>query len=257
MQRFSWLLAASLVLPALTGTARAQSDEFRIDTDVLLGNEKQPFAESVTVFTAGLVYDFPLMGPAEITVFDPARGRFVLLDPERQMKTTLTTQELLEFTAAIKVEAQERGGVFAAAADSEFEEQADDGEGWLTLKGRLLAYRAKGQQPQSPSMAASYHDFADWYARLNATRPGSLPPFARIELNRALAHQGLIPEEVELTVSSPNRLLGRKTTIRSRHLPCWSLSNTDRKRIDTAGTYMAKFQAVSFQEYRQPVSEKR
>jgi hypothetical protein len=33
-------------------------------------------------------------------------------------------------------------------------------------------------------------------------------------------------------------------------LVTWTLSGEDRKRIERAGTYMAEFQAVSFEEYR-------
>jgi hypothetical protein len=83
-----------------------------------------------------------------------------------------------------------------------------------------------------------------------------LPPFARIELNRVLLAKGLVPEEVELTVSPPNRLVSRKTVIRSRHLLNWRLSNTDRKRVDGAGNELATFQAVSFQQYRPTPSKK-
>jgi hypothetical protein len=226
-----------------------QTDDFRIDTDVFLGDAKEPFAQSVTIFTAGLVYDFPLIGPKEITVFDASRGRFVLLDSDRQVKTTLSTQDLLEFTAAMKVHANKMGGVFAEAAGTQFERKVQDDDDKIMLSTGLLTYRVKGVEPKWEAASRSFQEFADWYARLNATRPGSLPPFARIEVNRTLASQGLIPEEVELTVMPQNRLLGRRLVIRSRHLPYWRLSNTDRKRIDTAGTYMAKFDAVSFREY--------
>jgi hypothetical protein len=231
--------------------AVAQTDEFRIDTDVFVGENKEPIAQSVTVFSSGMVYDFPLIGPREITVFDPGRGRFVLLDADRKVKTTLSTQDLLEFTAAMKVQAEKMGGLLAGASDAQFERETDSAGEWLTVRTKLLTYRAKGIEPRIVSAAASYQQFADWYARLNATRPGSMPPFARIELNRMLVEKSLIPEEVELTVAPERGLMGRKTTIHSRHLPYWRLSNTDRSRIEAAGTQMAKFPAVSFQEYRQ------
>lgn len=251
MVKTLWIPALSLLatqLPALPATG----DEFRIETDVFLGTEKEPVAQSVTLFSGGLVYDFPLIGPQEVTVFDGSRGRFILLDVPRKTKTTLLTQELLEITAAIKVQAQELDGVFAFAADPQFKQEVDASEGWLTLSSNLLSYRAKGVKPQLPEAAATYREFADWYARLNATRPGNLPPFARLELNRALAERQEVPEEVELTVEPKNRWAGRKVVIRSRQIFNWRLSNTDRKRIDTAGSQMADFEAVSFQEYRQP-----
>jgi hypothetical protein len=127
-----------------------------------------------------------------------------------------------------------------------FDEQSD----WLTLSSKVLTYRMRGSAPKQASAVETYRQFADWYARLNATRPGNLPPFARLELNKATAARGLIPEEVELTVVPPNLLTGRKLVVRSHHLVNWLLSNTDRKRVDEAGKYLADFQTVGFREYR-------
>ena len=247
-----WIPAFTLLagqVPVMSAT----TDDFRIETDVFLGAEKEPMAQNVTLFTGSLVYDFPLIGPQEITVFDASRGRFILLDVPRKTKTTLQTQELLEITAAIKVQAQGMDGVFAFAAAPQLKRELDEQGGWLSLSSSWLTYRVKGIKPPRSETAAVYRDFADWYARLNATRPGSLPPFPRLELNQLLAERQEIPEEVELTVEPKNRWAGRKLIVRSRHLANWRLSNTDRKRIDTAGSYMADFQAVSFQEYRQPL----
>jgi hypothetical protein len=253
MKQYSMVAVCALIFTG-TDVAVAQTDDFRVDTDIFFGDKREPFAQSVTVFSGGMVYDFPLMGPQEITVFDPARGRIVLLDGSRKVKTTISTHELLEFTAAMKVQVEKMGGALAGVTDNQVEvESGSDGE-WFVLRNQLLTYRAKGNAPQVESAAANYQQFADWYARLNATRPGSLPPFPRIELNRLLVEQGLIPEEVELTVAPERGLMGRNKTLRSRHLPYWRLSNTDRQRIETAGTQMAKFTAVSFQEYRQPTS---
>lgn len=230
--------------------AIAVADEFRVETDVFLGGQEKPFARNVTLFTSGLVYDFPRTGSDEITVFDPSRGRFVLLDPRRKVKTTVTTQELLELAAAIKVHAKELDGAFAFAANPDFDEELDRETGWLTLSSQLLTYRARCTTPKHPSAVTSYRSFADWYSRLNATQSGSLPPFARMELNRAIAGRDQVPEEVELTVEPRHRFAGRKLVVRSRHLFNWRLSNTDRKQIDHAGTCMADYDTVTLREYR-------
>jgi hypothetical protein len=247
----SSMVALGTVVLLGAGFAKAQNDDFRVDTDIFVGDDREPFAQSITVFSGGMVYDFPLIGTRETTVFDPARGRIVLLDADRRVKTTLSTHELLEYTAALKVKLSNMGGLMADVANNQVEaETGSDGE-WFVLRNRLVTYRAKGTVPRIEDAASRYHQFADWYARLNATRPGSMPPFVRIELNRLLVENGMIPEEVELTVSPERGIMGRSTTFRSRHLPYWRLSNTDRQRIETAGTQMAKFNAVTFQRYRQ------
>jgi hypothetical protein len=113
-----------------------------------------------------------------------------------------------------------------------------------------MTYRAKGVTPNSETAVSTYRNFADWYARLNATRPGSLPPFARLKLNQAIAKEGWIPKEVELTVTPKMRVVGRKLVMRSHHAAVWQLSGTDRDRIDKAASHMVSFQAVGFQDYR-------
>jgi hypothetical protein len=249
--RNTWMVAVVPLVLIGAGLAEAQHEPFRIDTDVFSGDDPEPFAQSITIFSEGMVYDFPQMGPGEITVFDPARGRIILLDGQRRVKTTVSTHELLEFTAAMKVKLTQMGGVMADTTDNPVEKESGGDDQWYVLGNRLVTYRVRGIEPRFDEAAARYQQFADWYARLNATRPGSMPPFLRIELNRALVQHGLIPEEVELIVTPERGLMGRDTTIRSRHLPYWRLSNTDRQRIETAGHQMAKFTAVSFQEYRQ------
>ena len=104
-----------------------------------------------------------------------------------------------------------------------------------------------------PEVVAAFRYFADQFARLNALRPGNLPPGARLELNKALAERKLLPLEIARTIPPANPLvnpLAKKLVVRSRHLPNWSLSGEDRKKIDRAGTYLAQFSSVSFEEYR-------
>ncbi|MCY2991913.1 MAG: hypothetical protein NTY19_29150 [Planctomycetota bacterium] len=247
MSRSHMLLGLMLLGGGVPVATRAQ--EFRVETDVFVGGQKKPVAQNLTLFTSGLVYDFPLMGPSEIAVLDLTRGRFVLLDTQRKVKTTLTTQELLEFTASMKAQAQDAEGVVGFAVSPQFEQSFDQSTGWLTLSSKLMTYRLKGSQPKQSAAVDVYRQFADWYARLNATRPGNLPPFARLELNKAAAERGLVPDEVELLVA-PSRLGGKKLAVRSRHMINWLLSNTDRKRVDEAGDFLVNYQAVKFQEYR-------
>jgi len=78
---------------------------------------------------------------------------------------------------------------------------------------------------------------------------GHLPPGARLALNKALAERKLLPLEITRTILPANPL-GKKIVVRSRHLVNWSLSGEDRKKIDRAGTYLAEFSAVSFEDYR-------
>jgi hypothetical protein len=248
------------LLVALCAALRCPGQDFRIDTEVFVGDKKEPVAETLTLFSNGLVYDFIITGPEEITMLDLARGRLTLIDTTRRIKCGLATQDVLSYILAFDTHAAENGDpLFAFAASPKFEttveEFAENGQQLvrLRLSGRPLTYEAVGRRPERPEAVRALRSFADWYARLNAMRPGNLPPGARIELNKALAERDLIPLEVTRTVA-PASPLGGKVEFRSRHLLTWALSGEDRKKIDRAGTCLAAFQSVSFDKYRSPTA---
>jgi hypothetical protein len=249
--RFKQRLLPGILIPVLSAGTSVADEDLRVDTDIFVGNQTEPVAQNVTLFSNGLVYDFSLTGAEEITVFDPERGRFVILDTQRKVKAVVTTRQLLEFTSAIKVKAREVEGVFAFAADPHFTRDYEPDSGWLSLTGHPLTYRARCVEPKTKDMVSRYRNFADWSARLNSIRPGNLPPFARLELNAAIAEAGKLPREVELVIEPQQRLLGRKLTLRSQHLLNWRLSQTDRKRIETAGKHLAEYETVSWERYQQ------
>ncbi len=238
------VLAAALGFCWLSATPGVAQD-FRIDTDIFVDDEKEPVFETLTIFTNGLVYDFLLTGVKEITLLDRDRDRLVLMDPERKIKTELTMETIIQFVAQMKsqMNEQQRKDVLSDTAEA-----VTDEDGWLKLGNERVIYRAECIKPKEKSTALEYQEFADWYARLNTMR-GNLPPFLRIRLNSEIAKLGLIPKTVERTITD-KKLLSKKThTVRSRHLANWRLSNTDRKMLDRADTYLTSFPTVSFREY--------
>ena len=107
----------------------------------------------------------------------------------------------------------------------------------------------QGVKPEHDGAERRYCEFADWSARLNGLRPGNLPPFPRMELNKALAEPQMLPEEIERTVSTTH-LTGRRTeTIRSRHLFNWSLSKPDHERIEEVGNYLTQYTPANVEDY--------
>lgn len=248
VERGGWTLFFGLLF-----TQFAAGQEFRVESEVFRNAEAEPVAANLTLFTGGLAYDFLLTGAEEVLVCDLERGRFVLLDVPRRMKTTLAAQQVLDLTAQLK--AQGVQGNAAALFEPAFDKSFDADTGWITLAGKPLMYRAKGQAPPQPELVARYREFADWYARLNALRAGNLPPFARFELNQELATRGWIPVEVERTQLS-EKPLGRKVVTRSQHISNWRFSQTDRQRIERAGGYLASFREVSLAEYCRPATAK-
>jgi len=242
------LALAIVSFATVTGSAQ----DFRIETEIFFGKSKEPTSENLTLFSGGVVYDFMLTGSNEIAIFDATRERFVLLDPTQKKKLTLTSDLIIQFVTKLRVhEFQKKAPFFFAP---EFDQTFDEKENSLTLASPRMTYKVKGLRPEDTSAAVQYRKFADWYSRLNATIPGSMPPFPRLKLNEILAEKGLIPERVELTVTPKKRLVQKKLEVTSRHLIIWQLSKRDREKIEKANTYRASFQAVSFEEYRQITS---
>jgi hypothetical protein len=246
MHASNYLLLGGLVAALSTS---GWADDFRVETDVFVKDEPQPVAETLTLFAGDVVYDFLLSGPREITVFDVRRGRIVLLDQQRKVRTTLTTAELVELSAAIKARADGPDGkpIFATSFVAEVDQEA----GSVRLTGGNLEYTAQGTAETRVDEAGRYYVFADWYARLNALRPGNPPPFARLELNRRLAELKRLPREITRTLSLPGKLRAQAREVRSRHVCTWKLSTSDRKRIDDASVFMADFKPVSLANYWQ------
>jgi hypothetical protein len=170
------------------------------------------------------------------------------MDTKRKVKTELALDSIVDCVAGMRAHLNNERGRFLLGDSAEV---TTDDEGWLLLANQRVVYRAQCIKPKDKATALEYQEFADWYARLNAMRPGNMPPFLRIRLNSEIAKRGLIPKAIERTISDPRMLGDKKQVVRSRHLANWRLSNTDRKSIDRAGVYLATFPTVTFREYLQ------
>jgi hypothetical protein len=247
------ILSCIVLAAGVQMAATALALDFRVETDVFLGTEKDPIAENLTLFSDGQVYDFLLSGSPEITIYDPARGQFKLLDTQRKLRSSVSTQRLLEMVEGMETQIGKGDDSFLKAiANPKFEtkveqfEENDETRVRITLTSKGITYKVVGQRPQHPAAVHAYRQFADYFSRFNAVRLGGLPPGARLALDQALAERGLIPIEIERTDSAP----GRKLEVRSHHLINWILSKQDRQRITEAGNYLAELKEVDFDEHR-------
>jgi hypothetical protein len=233
-----------VVMAAVAASAPAQ--EFRVESWVYRGNEKEPSSESLTLFQGGVVYDIDLPSAERVTIFDHAHGRFVLLDHGHHTKTIIPTSALLAFEQDLRTQPEyaEQSYLFAP----KFAEDYDAKEQWLTLTADGVTYRAKTQKPDNPETVNVYRHFADWYARFNAYSGPHLHSLARISLNQSLAQRGFVPQEVKLTVVHKG-LVSRKMEVRSRHV-FNKLSQNDRQRIEKAGVGLADYKEISPADFK-------
>ncbi len=250
----AWFVALSAVgLAASTAVA----GDFQVQNKIFVAGEEQPLVESTTIFTKGVVYDF-LAKPAEITVFDQARGRFILLDQASRTKAELSADEVLEFNRGLRRRAVAADDKYIQfLADPKFDQQEDEDSGQLTFASTWMTYRVAPADARSSEIAGQYRQFCDWQARLNTMlRPGSRLPFGRMIINAELQKREKVPGQVHLTLSPKKGLRQRSVELRSEHKLIPLLTESDRRRVAQAGEFMAIFRLVGFKQYQKALMER-
>lgn len=224
-----------------------QAEDFCVFNKVYVGKE---INESTTIFRSGRVYDL-LADPGEITIYDPPHSRFVVIDPQRKLKTEITTDQIESFCQRIRSEVMTTQDPLSRfLATPEFSEVYDEGSGDLSLKNDWLVYEAKTAPPKFDTMAKQYGQYLTWQTKLNTVlRPGALLPYARVKLNDALLQRGRMPVEVQATRYMPGAV--RKSfTLRSEHRVQPVVLASDLARLDDANRYLATFAVVPMLEYQ-------
>lgn len=249
-RRFA-LAAAVVVVPLLVGPRWAPAEDFRVENRVFLDDESEPRVETTTIFLNGIVYDI-LSGPSEITVFDPSRGRFALLDTQRKLTADVSAKEIAGFVDRMKERASQQENPYVAfQAQPQFELQYDETSRELTFTSPWIIYRLVTQDAESKEIAEQYREFSDWYARLNyLLNPNALLPFSRLMVNAELAKREVVPREVYLTLTPKQGIAPKRVKLRSLHHLVRHLVESDRSRVNQIQQYMKMYKQVSYNEYR-------
>ncbi len=243
------VFALVLVAAATSPCMPARGEDFRVENKVFMGNDSEAKIQSTTIFYAGVVYDF-LEKPQEITVFDKARNRFVLLDPPRRLRTEVSTDEVEALNHNLKVWAtSQKDPSVRFLGNPKFDESVEGKTGDLVFDSPWVSYRVAAEPAPSEEIARQYREFCDWHIQLNARlHPGYKQTFARLIINEALEARKAVPREVHLTIKSKLRF--QKTTARSEHQLIRRLVQSDRDRVAQTDQFMAIFQPVAFEEYQ-------
>lgn len=229
----------------------ADSVEFRVENKVFLDNEKEPHSESTTIFFRGIVYDY-LKQPAEVTVFDKAHNRFILINTARRVCTEVSMDKVAAFADILRRWAASQSDPFLQfLSDPKFEEQIGTGDHQLVLDSPWLTYRMNTTGAENEALSRQYHEFCDWHCRLNTfLTPGAMPPFARMVVNSTLEKRQLFPSEASLVIRPKKGASLRRPTVRSEHQLIRRLVESDRDRAAQTDQFMAIFTQVRFEEYQ-------
>lgn len=264
----SLCLAAALA----AGTVRAEPDAeprplaMRVESEIFAGGS-EPVARSLTLFRDGVAWDFlelPAAAKArgerrlelaEIALHDPARERIVVIDPTRHVKTQIEAIRLERLSVSLAKWA--RGSddrLVRWAGGPDFAADLTENERTLELAGPRVRYAVAYEAAPSPEAAQAYRTFADSALLLKAlVRPGGIPPFPRLALNRRLEAAAAIPSEVTLEVEPRLGALGgqseRLTCVHKVHP---AILPADTARIEEAEAHVATAETVDLAAFAAP-----
>lgn len=233
----------AILLIALTIVCTAGAQEFRVETDVYMGDDAESTSHTVTLFEKSAVYDF-VDGQSQIVVYqqesESRNAQFILLDTDTKRRTEIDVKRIAGLmTKLTKWAATQDDPILKFAAEPRFEEKFDSESGDLSLTSEEWTYRVATIPAEDPKALTRYQDYADRYAELSTMLYGAAPAGPRHALDASLAKHKAIPVEIR-------RITGgdEKNQVRAAHLFSWRLSRDDRSRLDEAQEFLTSFEKV-------------
>lgn len=249
--------------PAADAVAGAEG--FRVESEVYANGAQEPVARTLTLFRGRIAWDFiePLPSAAdgrpqegnratEIVLHDPARERVVVVDPVRNMKTQVDAIRLERLSASLAAWARRSDDRLVRwAGGPDFGDGMKETADTVELAGPRVRYAVEYAVAPSPDAAHSYRQFADTAILLKGLmRPGGLPPFPRIAINRRVAAAGGIPTSVALEIDpGMAAFTGRAARLRCTHRFHPRLLSSDLARIEEAESRVAAATAVDLADF--------
>jgi hypothetical protein len=242
------LLLATMFFAAFALTAAGRAEDFHVESSVFSGKDPKPVSQNTTIFRAGVVYDY--LSDKTVAVFDKRRGRFLLIDPARKVKTEVKTDELQQFCDDLQERAAKDGNAYVKfLATPKFDKTVDEKTAELVLKSQYMTYRISTLKAETDAAAQQYREFSDWYARLNAMT-NHTPPFARMAVNEELLNRGLVATQVQLNIPKQLLIGGHSVSLRSEHQITWKLLKLDLDKITETETQLGTFTPVSLEKFQ-------
>jgi hypothetical protein len=231
--------------------AIAPAQDFRVYTRIFdarvpegaEGKDAPPqlLGRSTSLFHAGKVYDY-LDSGHQMTIFEPAHERFVIVDDPRRQMTVITFEEIENclYQAAKSAEKKiaELHGEGTPAAKKQadllefyiaprFKEKYHSQNRVLKMTSPFLSYEIKCETHNSAESIQVYLNYTDWAQRLNyLLNARAMAPGPRLAVNEVLRRREVLPVRVTLHTSHRDGL-----HLRADHQFNWVLDATDRKMI--------------------------
>ena len=241
-------LFACLIATLFARAGSTAAQEFRIETEVYLGDEAEPASRTVTLFEESAVYEFT-ENPAQTIIYRESKkgrpGQFIILDVASQRRTEVESErvsKLMEKLAGWAAEQEDP--ILKFAGDPSFKETFDAESGDLTLSNPQWTYHVATVPAEDKAALQRYRTYTDRYAELTSMLENSPPPRPRLALNAALEKHGVAPVEIRRTIGGDE-----KGSVRAAHMFSWRLSRDDRARLDEVRQQLASFAKVDNKEF--------
>jgi hypothetical protein len=245
--RLIFLLATLLI----TGLSqRSCGQQFRIETQIYVGDAKETASENTSLFDNGLVFDIQNKGSLqhEVAILDPQRRKIILLDQIRQVKLELDEMQLIKMADSLRKQTSTNKAAGFLVNDR-FQESVDHDALTATLTSPKIKYTVTGNRPTDVRVLPQYNQFIDYFTRMKFSDPRAFPPFPRLRLNETLSKLGWIPTEVAIDVSE-NMLFKEGLKATSKHTLIPNLSDKDLAKISLLKAHWLNFKPVSLGAYR-------
>jgi hypothetical protein len=238
-------LAGIVFLVVCASVAVAQNFHVETQIDDLQARTKTGKPLSVgaaeSLFHAGKVYDHN-RGLNEMTIYEPALERFVIIDKGRNLKTEISfteiTDHLIEDHAAARdwvsdpekySLTSERVAFLKFQLNPQFKTSftSPGGVPTLVMSSPLVEYKIECAPETPPAQVQAYLDYADWAARLSfVTRRQAMLPDVRLAVNAELRKRKLLPVKVTLLTR-----VEKGIHYRAEHKFLWELNGFDKTEI--------------------------
>jgi len=224
------------------------AQEFRVETEVFVGEEPEPASRAITLFEKSAVYHFAER-PAQIAIYrrtpGQAESQFTVLDVDKKRRTDISVPRMEKLIVKLSEwSAKQESEIIRFSGSPTFDESFDEETGAVTLAHKLWTYHAATIKAEQPEALLRYREFTDHYARLTCLLWNAPPPGPRLALNEALAKRGLVPVEIRRIVE------GEEEEVRTVHLFYWRISRDDQERLDDAREKIASYAKVSNEAFR-------
>ncbi len=242
-RRFSRLFAMVALVAALASARLGAAQEFRIETDIYVGDAEEATSHTVTLFEKSAVYEF-VDNPEQTIVYRQTStehpAQFILLDAATERRTDIDVERVSKLMEKLSGWAAEQDDpLLKFSASPKFAETFDAETGSLTLTGSEWTYRVATVEASDRAALDRYRKFTDCYAELTSMLYSSPPPGPRQALNAALDNHGVVPVEIRRTIGGDEANI-----VRAVHLFTWRLSRDDRARLDEAQKQLANYKKV-------------